>query len=77
MRGEISLGVWAVALLVVLRMLRRLRGTPLDPFGRAHVRRVERALIPEYEALDVAAGSARRPRRAARLEGGRWRLSCR
>jgi indolepyruvate ferredoxin oxidoreductase len=35
----------------VLAKLRRLRGTPLDVFGRTAERRMERALIGEYEAL--------------------------
>jgi indolepyruvate ferredoxin oxidoreductase len=35
----------------LLRRLRGLRGTPLDPFGYASHRRMERQLIAEYETL--------------------------
>jgi indolepyruvate ferredoxin oxidoreductase len=35
----------------VLAKLRGLRATALDPFGRTAERRMERALIGEYEAL--------------------------
>ena len=35
----------------MLARLRRLRGTPLDPFGRTQERRTERRLIDDYEAL--------------------------
>ena len=37
--------------LKVLRGLRAIRGTPLDIFGYAKVRRVERRLIGEYRQL--------------------------
>ncbi|MGH3643265.1 MAG: DUF6537 domain-containing protein, partial [Mycobacterium sp.] len=44
----------------VLRLLakgRVLRGTPFDPFGYAHLRRVERSLMAHYETMvaDLAA----------------------
>ena len=39
---------------VVLRSMKKVRGTKLDPFGYAEVRRVERAMVPEFEqALDT------------------------
>jgi indolepyruvate ferredoxin oxidoreductase len=34
----------------LLKRLKMLRGTPLDPFGRSEERRMERALIRQYEA---------------------------
>ena len=46
-----SSGRWFLPVLRLLRHGRRLRGTALDPFGYAHVRRVERSLPGEYLAL--------------------------
>ena len=60
MRRKLKLGAWFLPVLRLLRHGRRLRGTALDPFGYAHVRRVERSLPGEY--LD-----ARRPRARAPL----------
>lgn len=51
MRNKLSLGPWFRHVFAVLYAARRLRGTRLDPFGYAHVRRVERALLVEYEEL--------------------------
>ena len=42
---------WTAPAMKSLRSMKRLRGTPLDPFGRAEVRRTERALIDEYVVL--------------------------
>jgi len=58
LRRKIGLGAWFDPALRTLAGMRRVRGTPLDPFGRAHVRRVERALIDEYRAA-VDSASAR------------------
>jgi indolepyruvate ferredoxin oxidoreductase len=51
MQRKLRLGRWFLPALRVLRHGRRLRGTPLDPFGHARVRRVERALPGEYLTL--------------------------
>jgi indolepyruvate ferredoxin oxidoreductase len=51
MKRKLKLGRWARPALLLLRSLRRLRGTGLDPFARMEVRRVERALIGEYRDL--------------------------
>jgi indolepyruvate ferredoxin oxidoreductase len=54
MRDKIELGSWSRPAFRVLRAMRRVRGTPFDVFGWAHVRRVERAMVPEYiDAVDV------------------------
>ncbi|MEW5890472.1 MAG: indolepyruvate ferredoxin oxidoreductase family protein [Pseudomonadota bacterium] len=42
-------GPWLRHALALLSKLRRLRGTPFDPFGRSEERRAERRLIAEYE----------------------------
>ncbi len=47
---KLRLGRSARPALLALRTARRLRGTPADPFARNAVRRVERAMIPEYRA---------------------------
>ncbi|MGV3570924.1 MAG: indolepyruvate ferredoxin oxidoreductase family protein [Ramlibacter sp.] len=43
-----SFGPWMKPVLRALAGLRRLRGTPLDPFGRTEERRQERALVVRY-----------------------------
>src|SRR2546427_727038 len=51
MTRKLKLGKWFDGVFRLLVGLRRLRGTALDPFGYAEVRRVERALPGEYRAL--------------------------
>ncbi|HWH45079.1 MAG TPA: indolepyruvate ferredoxin oxidoreductase family protein [Thermoleophilaceae bacterium] len=51
MKRKLKLGRWFLPFFRLLRAMRRLRGTPLDPFGLPKVRRVERALPGEYRAL--------------------------
>jgi indolepyruvate ferredoxin oxidoreductase len=50
-KRKIELGPWFVPAFRVLVAMRRLRGTPMDPFGRTRVRVAERALIEEYLGL--------------------------
>jgi len=51
MKRKIKLGRWFVPAFRMLRAMRRLRGTAIDPFGHAKVRKVERELIDEYREL--------------------------
>lgn len=45
---KIILGPWMLRAMRLLAPLRRLRGTPFDPFGKTSERRQERALIADY-----------------------------
>jgi indolepyruvate ferredoxin oxidoreductase len=51
LRRKLSLGTWIEGPFRLLVSMRRLRGTRLDPFGYARVRRVERALVGEYRTM--------------------------
>ncbi len=55
LRHKVTLGPWFEPAFQALRRMKRLRGTPLDPFGRTAVRRTERALIAEYRQTIEAA----------------------
>jgi indolepyruvate ferredoxin oxidoreductase len=51
MKRKLRFGRWFEPVFRILRTLRRLRGTPFDPFGYAHLRREERRLIGWYRDL--------------------------
>ena len=81
LQRKLRLGPWARPALRTLRATRRLRGTPLDPFGRTPLRRTERQLPDEYadairtvlgrlgpESLDAAVEIARLPDRVRGFE---------
>ncbi|MDN5930561.1 MAG: indolepyruvate ferredoxin oxidoreductase family protein [Pseudonocardia sp.] len=55
---KVAFGPWMRPVLETLARGKALRGTPLDPFGRTEMRRLERALRDEYRAmvLGLAAG---------------------
>jgi indolepyruvate ferredoxin oxidoreductase len=55
LKRKLALGPWFTPALRLLRAMRGLRGTPLDLFGYAGVRREERRLIPWYTALAESA----------------------
>ncbi|HYN90460.1 MAG TPA: indolepyruvate ferredoxin oxidoreductase family protein, partial [Thermoleophilaceae bacterium] len=61
LKRKLKLGSWFVPAFRALYRMRRLRGTRLDPFGRAEVRRVERELIAEYEGMVAEALSLLTP----------------
>jgi indolepyruvate ferredoxin oxidoreductase len=58
LKRKLKLGRWFTPAFRLLYRMRRLRGRRLDLFGRAEVRRVERALIGEY--LDLVEESLER-----------------
>jgi indolepyruvate ferredoxin oxidoreductase len=51
LKKKVKLGVWFAPAFKVLRALRGLRGTALDVFGYAEVRRLERELVAEYRQM--------------------------
>jgi len=51
MDRKIALGPWFTPALTALRGMRRVRGTKLDVFGWAGVRRTERRLVEEYRSM--------------------------
>ena len=72
LRRKLSLGTWIEGPFRLLVSMRRLRGTLLDPFGYARVRRVERALAGEYRQMverALRSLSAETHERAVRLAG--------
>jgi len=51
MKKKIAFGAWFQPVLRALARLKFLRGTPLDVFGYAKVRRIERELVEEYRSI--------------------------
>ena len=55
LKRKIQVGSWFDVVYRLLRQLRFLRGSPVDPFGYDRVRRVERDLVAQYRRLIFAA----------------------
>jgi indolepyruvate ferredoxin oxidoreductase len=51
MKSKIALGPRTRPIMLALAQGKRLRGTKLDPFGRAHIRVLERELLSEYRVV--------------------------
>ncbi|WP_280425911.1 indolepyruvate ferredoxin oxidoreductase family protein [Nocardia carnea] len=68
LKNKLSLGPWFKLALHILRRSRGLRGTRLDVFGYAHVRKVERALIEEFAQLTAEIVPLATPLTADRVE---------
>ena len=49
--NKVSFGPWFKPVFTLLRAGRRLRGTPLDLFGYAHMRKLERELISQFAKI--------------------------
>jgi indolepyruvate ferredoxin oxidoreductase len=64
-----AFGPWMLRVFAVLARLKVLRGTALDPFGRTAERRMERALIRQYE--EDMAEVLSKPRTGAAREAAR------
>jgi indolepyruvate ferredoxin oxidoreductase len=69
LRRKLELGPWFTPALRLLVALRRLRGTPLDPFASARVRREERRLPGWYR--DLVSRALEHPDRSLALDVAR------
>ncbi len=67
LRRKLRLGRWIEPALWALARMRRLRGTALDPFGRAEVRRLERQLVDWYAGVVDRALEQLRPENHAQV----------
>jgi indolepyruvate ferredoxin oxidoreductase len=69
LKRKLKLGRWFTPVLGMLRGMRRLRGSVLDPFGHTRVRRTERKLVEEYvELVELALSRLSPETHAAALE---------